>query len=109
MKVNALSLDEETFGDVIDESFVTLNSNAQEIELVPSGKDIKVTKANFNDYIKLMVRARINEASVQMKAILDGISSVVSLSLLQIFTWKQIEIRATGSKTLNIQKLKSIS
>jgi len=41
---------------------VTLLSNGTQVELVPNGRNVKVTKSNLDEYIRLVVDARINES-----------------------------------------------
>lgn len=44
-----------------------------------------------------------------MKALKEGINYVINLNILKFLNSKLIEIRATGSKTLDVAKLKSIT
>jgi hypothetical protein len=44
-----------------------------------------------------------------MKAIRDGVDYVLSLNIVKFLNAVQIEARATGSKTLDIAKLKQIT
>ena len=56
------NLDEQEFDAAIEECFVTLSSNATEIELIPGGKNVRVTKQNLNYYIECLINARIKES-----------------------------------------------
>ena len=44
-----------------------------------------------------------------MKAIREGINFVIPMTIVKMLSWKMIETRATGSKSLDIEKLKSIT
>lgn len=44
-----------------------------------------------------------------MKAIREGINFVIPITIVKMLSWKMIETRATGSKSLDIEKLKSIT
>jgi hypothetical protein len=109
LKLNTRELSEEDFTYAVDESFVTLLSNGQEVELVPGGATRKVSKANLDEYIKAIVQTRLHESAKQVKAIKEGIDYVIPLNILKLLDWKMVEIRATGSKSLDIEKLKSIT
>lgn len=62
LRNNTKDLSEEEFDAVVDEYFVTLLSNGKEVELMPGGRNIKVTKNNLDEYILLVVNTRINES-----------------------------------------------
>lgn len=109
LRNNTKDLSEEDFDACIDEYFVTLLSNGTQVELIPGGKNVKVTKQNLNEYIRLIVSARLNESQKQIKAIKQGIDYVISLNICKFLNSQQVEARATGSKTLDLEKLKQIS
>ena len=77
------------------------------------GEEIEaVTKENLNEYIELVLKTRFNEAKEQIEAMREGIKSVFTpelMPVLQIMDWEQVETRACGQKTIEIDKLKSIT
>ncbi len=73
LRKNTKTLSDEDFDAAIEEYFVTLNSCGQQIELIPGGRYVRVTKDNLDQYIKLLVNARLNEAQKQMNTIKQGI------------------------------------
>jgi len=73
---------------------------------VPGGGHVRVTKSNLDEYIRLVVNARINESQKQIKAIKEGVNFVINVSICKFLSALQIEARATGSKTLDLVKLK---
>lgn len=109
LRNNAKGLSDEDFDAAIDEYFVTLLSNGTQVDLLPGGKNIRVSKSNLDEYIRLVVDARINESQKQMKAIKEGVNFVINVNICKFLSALQIEARATGSKTLDIAKLKTIS
>ncbi len=109
LRNNTKDLSDEDFEAAIEEHFVTLNSNGVQVDLVPGGQSKRVTKQNLNEYIKAIVNTRLQESQRQIKAIKEGIEFVIPLQILKVFTWKQVEIRATGNKSISIDKLKSIT
>lgn len=64
LRMNSKDLTEEDFEYAVDETFVTLLSNGTPVELIPGGSQIKVTKANLDQYLKAIVDTRINESYV---------------------------------------------
>lgn len=106
---NTKDLSDEDFNAGIDEYFVTLLSNGEQVELIPGGRSVKVTKTNLNEYTKAIVEARIHESAKQIRAIKEGIQFVIPMNIVKLLNWKQVEVRATGSKTIEIDKLKSVT
>ena len=45
----------------MDETFETILSNGVKVELCRGGKDMKVTKQNLDEYIKLILEKRFSE------------------------------------------------
>ena len=109
LRMNTKGLSEEDFKYAVDEYFVTLLSNGKEIELCPGGKARKVTKANMEEYISSIINVRLNESEKQMRAIREGVNIIMPLSICSMLNWQMIEARATGSKTIDVEKLKSIT
>ena len=70
---------------------------------------MRVTKANLEQYIKAVVLARLEESKKQMKALKEGIEYVIPIKICKMCSWKTLEIRGTGSKSLDLEKLKSIT
>ena len=68
-----------------------------------------MTKENLQEYIDLLVKTRLDEFDVQMKAIKEGINFIIPDDILFFMTWQEIELRATGEKVIDIAKLKSIT
>lgn len=48
----------------------------------------------------------MNEFKPQWEALRNGLASVLPINMLTMFTWKEIEILATGNPVLDIEKLK---
>ena len=107
--MNTKGLSEDEFQYAVDEYFVTLLSNGKEVELCPGGKGRKVTKANMEEYISSIINVRLNESEKQMRAIREGVNFIMPLSTCNMLNWQMIEARATGSKTIDVEKLKTIT
>ena len=55
------------------------------------------------------MKTRLEEFDVQMKAIKEGINFVIPDDIIFFMTWQEIEMRATGEKSIDISKLKTIT
>lgn len=81
-----------------------------------SGKDIPlrsskahVTMSNYQEYFRLAMHFRLNEFDQQVKAVREGMSHLVSVPLLQVFTGPEIETMVCGSHDIPIDLLKSVT
>ena len=109
LRLNGKQLTEETFEYGVDEYFVTILSNGTQVELCPGGKSKRVTKQNFEEYFNLVVNVRLTESDKQMRAIREGVNFVMPLQICNMLNWQMVEARATGSKTIDVEKLKAIT
>jgi len=92
--------------DLIDLNFVTTSTDGREIILIPNGRDIKVTWENRSQYVQLFTRYRLTEFDVQIKAMRQGISTIVPAQLLSLFTWQELELSVCGKREVNLQLLR---
>lgn len=102
-------LDAEKFNAVVVETFTTLLSNGQEVELRPDGASVEVTQANHQEFVDAVLKARLDECEKQMNWLKEGITHVIDLSILSFLTWEEVEIRACGPKDIDVEVLKSIT
>ncbi len=78
-----------------------LNSNqfgeTQTVELKPGGKDILVTNDNKIEYIHLLSDFKLNkQIHDQVKAFRNGISNIISLDLLRLFNFNELQSLVSG-------------
>ncbi len=99
----------EEFEATVDQKFVAILSNGTEIELCQNGRQRQVTLENLEEFITLLTNARLSEFDLQIKYILQGIKTVLPDNILFFMTWQELDLRATGSKTVDIELLKSIT
>ena len=59
-----------------------------------------------NNYIQMLLNARLNESEKQINSIKKGISLILPLSLIKLLSYKQIEKLINGNKTIDINLLK---
>ncbi|CDW84904.1 hect e3 ubiquitin [Stylonychia lemnae] len=109
LKKQAKKLSDKEFSAVVEEAFVTRLSDGSEVELKQNGKDIIVNKENLDEYCDLILQKRFSEYKTQIDAIREGIDYIIPISILKLFTWEEVEIRACGDKILDIEKLKKFT
>lgn len=71
---------------------------AEEVELVPNGKNVPVTAANRFSYIQLVAKHYIvDRAALQTQAFVRGFHAVVPPSALQAFSEPELQLLLSGS------------
>ena len=99
-------IDEELFADLIFESFTAQLSNGVEVEVCTGGSNMDVTWHNRKNYCDLVMRARLKEGRAQAHAALRGISSILPVRLLPLFTHGEFELMVCGIDVIDIENLK---
>ena len=92
--------------DSMDLYFSIKNSNESDIELKPNGRNIKVNLSNLKEFIELSKEKRINEFKNQMEFLKKGFYSVISIDILQVLNWTQLEELVCGINKLDINDFK---
>lgn len=112
LKDHSSKLADEEFKKTVKLTFKTILSNGEEVNLKPGEEVEVVTKDNLSEYVELVLKTRFNESREQLDAMREGIKLVFTdevMPVLSIMDWEQIETRACGEKTVDIDKLKSIT
>ncbi|CAF2660678.1 unnamed protein product [Rotaria sp. Silwood2] len=95
------------FSSIMSElRFEVVSSAGQSYELVPGGKEIALTAANFKDYCTKYQEYRLNEFSRQIEFIRQGLYSVVPCYYLSLFTAGELEEAVCGKGHIDIELLK---
>lgn len=77
------------------------------IDLIPNGRNIKVTEENKEKYVSLICQHRMTTSiEKQIKAYLDGFYELVKPELISIFTAKELELLISGMPDIDIHDLK---
>jgi hypothetical protein len=96
----------ESFADNFENiSFSTPDSSGRMVALKEGGVDIPLSYNEAKEYADLVVNYRLNESSQQYAAIRRGISAVVPLNLLNMFSWKQVETMVCGAADIDVSML----
>lgn len=81
-----------------------------------SGEDVSlsqmhtiITRENKKEYLKLALNYRFNEFNEQIKWIRAGLSQVVPVPLLSLFTGSELENMVCGNPEISVESLKSIT
>jgi E3 ubiquitin-protein ligase HUWE1 len=66
-------------------------------ELIPGGRNIKVTEENKHQYVDLVAEHRLTTAiRPQINAFLEGFTELISRELISIFNDKELELLISG-------------
>jgi len=98
--------DEAQFQEVIDYKFTTTSSDGRTILLKKGGDQIPVTYANRHEYVRLLRNYRVHEFDTQINAMRRGLATIVPISLLPLFTWRQLELMVCGKREIDIDLLR---
>mmetsp|Transcript_14088 Transcript_14088/g.20124 ORF Transcript_14088/g.20124 Transcript_14088/m.20124 type:complete len:3340 (-) Transcript_14088:211-10230(-) len=80
---------------------------SQVIDLLPNGRNKRVTEENKEEYVNLICQHRMTTAiEEQIKAYLDGFHELVKPDLISIFTAKELELLISGMPEIDIYDLK---
>eukprot|EP01084_Bolivina_argentea_P086197 155804_1 len=90
-------------------NFTYKRCDNKQIDLIPNGKNINLTYKNRSNYLKLIMYYKIHEFDTQIAAIRNGLSSIIPLHLLPIYTYEELEYKICGNSDFTIELLKSIT
>ncbi|RHY55188.1 hypothetical protein DYB30_001880 [Aphanomyces astaci] len=94
------------FDDLIDASFTVLSSDKQEVELVPGGKQVRVTWDDKEEYAQAAEAYRLSEFKPVCQDVARGIATILPLPTLGLLTWKDLATLTCGKYTVDIDLLK---
>ena len=106
-KSSQSSIADDDFQNVISLNFTTTSSDGRQILLKQNGDKINVTAKNRNEYVQLLREYRLNEFATQIDAIRRGLATIVPISLLPLFTWRQLELMVCGKREIDISLLRA--
>ncbi|EAL38855.3 AGAP011823-PA, partial [Anopheles gambiae str. PEST] len=91
----------------IELPFSTPSAKGHEVPL--STKYTKITPENRNEYVKLALNYRIHEFDEQVKAVRDGMSKVIPVPLLSLFSAAELQAMVCGSPDIPLCLLKTVA
>lgn len=104
-------LSAEDFEMGVDQCFTTVLSSGEEVPLCEGGETRKVTKANVEEFCQAVLATRAAEAKEQVEAVREGFLRVIDnkSEILDFMSWSSFDARCTGDKTVDLERLKSIT
>ncbi|KAL3277032.1 hypothetical protein HHI36_012394 [Cryptolaemus montrouzieri] len=104
--IREMAPDEPLFQN-LEMPFSTPSSCGTDIPL--STKYKKITYENRLEYVRLALNFRLHEFDEQVKAVQDGMSRVVPVPLLSLFSGYELETMVCGSPDIPLSLLKSVA
>ncbi|XP_058465564.1 probable E3 ubiquitin-protein ligase HERC2 [Malaya genurostris] len=87
--------------------FSTPSAKGHEVPL--STRFTKITPENRKEYVKLALHYRIHEFDEQVKAVRDGMSKVIPVPLLSLFSAVELQAMVCGSPDIPLCLLKTVA
>ncbi|KAE9609095.1 putative aminoacyltransferase, E1 ubiquitin-activating enzyme [Lupinus albus] len=98
-----------TFSIDADEEKLILYERTEvtDYELIPGGRNIKVTEENKNQYVDLIAEHRLTTAiRPQINAFLEGFSELIPRELISVFNDKELELLISGLPEIDLDDLR---
>ncbi|KAL0906611.1 hypothetical protein M5K25_025120 [Dendrobium thyrsiflorum] len=99
-----------TFTMDADEEKLILYERAQvtDCELIPDGRNIRVTEENKHEYVDRVVEHRLTTAiRRQINAFLEGFNELISRDLISIFNDRELELLISGLPDIDLDDLRA--
>jgi E3 ubiquitin-protein ligase HUWE1 len=98
-----------TFSIDADEEKLILYEKTEvtDYELIPGGRNIKVTEENKHQYVDLVVEHRLTTAiRPQINAFLEGFNELINRELVSIFNDKELELLISGLPDIDLDDMR---
>lgn len=104
---DTLQFTEEEFYEFLGHlTWTTMLSDGRStVELVPGGRHRRVQFDERWEYSRLALQARLHGTALQMRAMREGLHTVVSAQALTLLSWKDLELRVCGVPTIDLDVL----
>ncbi|KAI9201569.1 hypothetical protein LWI28_025432 [Acer negundo] len=99
-----------TFSIDADEEKLILYERTQvtDYELIPGGRNIKVTEENKHQYVDLVAEHRLTTAiRPQINAFLEGFNELIARDLISIFNDKELELLISGLPDIDLDDMRA--
>ncbi|CDP00938.1 unnamed protein product [Coffea canephora] len=99
-----------TFSIDADEEKLILYERTEvtDYELIPGGRNIRVTEENKHQYVDLVAEHRLNTAiRPQINAFLEGFNELIPRDLISIFHDKELELLISGLPDIDLDDLRA--
>ncbi|XP_076284957.1 E3 ubiquitin-protein ligase HERC2 isoform X1 [Lasioglossum baleicum] len=98
--------DEKVF-QTLEMPFSTPSAVGHDVPL--SNRYQKITPANKHEYVRLALNYRLHEFDAQVAAVRDGMSKVIPVPFLALFSGTELETMVCGSPDIPLTLLKSVA
>ncbi|XP_020288916.1 E3 ubiquitin-protein ligase HERC2 isoform X1 [Pseudomyrmex gracilis] len=98
--------DEKVF-QTLEMPFSTPSAAGHDVAL--SNRYLKITPENRHEYVRLALDYRLHEFDAQVAAVREGLSKVVPVPLLALFSGAELETMVCGSPDIPLNLLKSVA
>jgi len=98
-------IDADNFQSTFDLRFVAKDSAGQERELVEHGHSTPVTFDLAAGFARMMMEMRLTESKAQLEHLRTGLSTVMALDTMALWTWQQLEERVCGISEIDVELL----
>lgn len=90
-----------------DINFTAIGSDQKVYPLVTGGDHKRVQWSMRHEYLQLLRQFRMNEFKDQCDAMRRGLSTVVPVAALSLFTWRELMTEIVGYKSVDVSYLQS--
>ncbi|KDO29266.1 hypothetical protein SPRG_19926 [Saprolegnia parasitica CBS 223.65] len=94
------------FDDLIDASFTVLSSDRREVELVPGGRQVRVTWDDKDEYAQAAEAYRLTEFQPVCGDVARGLATILPLPTLSLLSWHDLATLTCGKATVDVELLK---
>nr|XP_014345328.1 PREDICTED: probable E3 ubiquitin-protein ligase HERC1 [Latimeria chalumnae] len=103
------SITEENFTVMIPlDSFIGQSASGKPVPIIPGGSNIPLTFGNRKEYVERVIEYRLHEMDQQVRAVREGMASIIPVPLLSLLTEEQLERLVCGVPEVSVAMLKSI-
>eukprot|EP00501_MAST-03F_sp_TOSAG23-6_P000758 GSMAST32.ASY1.ANO1.786.1 assembled CDS len=95
------------FQKTLQLNHVVINNNGIEVPLFRGGENTPVTYDSRLKYISLCEEYRLEEIRPQALAMRAGLSTIVPISLLSLWSWEEFQLHVCGKSGFDIDRLKA--
>lgn len=95
--------------DADEEKLILYERNeVTDYELIPNGRNIRVTEENKHQYVDLVAEHRLTTAiRPQINAFLEGFNELISRDLISIFNDKELELLISGLPDIDLDDMRA--
>jgi len=104
--LDANGITPDNFSDTFEgETMTTKDSAGNSVPVVEGGELIPLTYERAEEFANLVEKLRLNENEEAFKQMRRGMSAVIPINLLNLFSWKQVETMVCGAADVNVEIL----